>query len=164
MRAKKKGMWQRVNLVVQVVVTLAILTVIGALAVGHNLRFDLTSTKRYTLSPQSIKVLKALKEEVKAIAFFQEGSEERKAARDLLEQYRYASSRFSYELVDPDRRPQMAKKYEIASYGTVAVECSGRVEKIFDLNKSSEIYTLSNRVRRMINQEPNLLIFSCAAA
>ncbi|RLB04860.1 MAG: hypothetical protein DRG50_08180 [Deltaproteobacteria bacterium] len=134
---------------------LAILVIIGAISVRHNVRFDLTKTKRYTLSPQSVKVLKGLKEEVRALAFYREGEARRRRAEDLLEQYVYHSRRFKYEFIDPDRHPGKAKRYEITTYGTVVVECRGRQEKVFDLTEQS----LTNALIRVTRQGRKVIYF-----
>ena len=154
MRPARK-IWYRTNFALQVLLMAGILGMIAAFAIAHNLRFDLTKTKRYTLSPQSSKILKELKDPVKAIAFYQEGSSEWKAARELLEQYRYYSDKFSYELVDPDKRPAVAKEYEIASYGTIVIECRGRVEKIFDLTEEE----LTNAIVRATRKGKKKILF-----
>ncbi|MBW2038918.1 MAG: GldG family protein [Deltaproteobacteria bacterium] len=143
------------NVFLLTIFLLGILVIINALSARHNIRFDLTKTKRYTLSPQSVKVLQGLKEEVKAIAFYREGEAARKGAEDLLEQYAYLSKRFKYKFIDPDRHPGKAKKYEITSYGIVVVECGGKEEKVFDLTEES----FTNAIIRATREGRKIIYF-----
>ncbi len=113
---------------------LGILIVINLLSSQHHLRFDLTASKRYSLSAQTIKVLKKLREPVKVIGFFTDGAEKTKA-RELLEEYRYQSSKFKYTFIDPDRRPLEAKRYGITRYNTVVISCGEKEEKVSSLTE-----------------------------
>lgn len=113
---------------------LGILIVINLLSSQHRLRFDLTASKRYSLCAQTIKVLKNLREPVKVIGFFTDGAEKTKA-RELLEEYRYPSSKFKYTFIDPDRHPLEAKRYGITRYNTVVISCEKKEEKVFSMTE-----------------------------
>ena len=115
------------NVLAMVVLLLAIIGFVEYLSVNYyHGRLDLTEGKRYTLSPQTVKVLKDLTRPVKAVAFYRAGggggSEDRRGAEDLLRQLADLSSNFRYEFVDPDRDPGMARRYKITLYGTVVLE------------------------------------------
>lgn len=109
------------NVTVQVIVVLAIVSMLAFISTRHHIRFDWTKNKLYSLSDQTEKVLENLNKDVKLVAFFK--SSEQKRARDLLDEYNYRSSHLTYEFVDPDERPEIAKQYGIRKYGTIAVEC-----------------------------------------
>ena len=113
-----------------VLLVLGILVAVEAISARHSARLDLTSSKRYTLSEQTLNVLKNLEKPVRVTAFHQEGSPETEEAKDLLDQYAYASRKFSFEFVDPDRFPGKARRYKITAYGTIVVETDAREEKI----------------------------------
>ena len=108
---------------------LGILIIINLIFSRHRLRFDLTATKRYSLSTQTIKVLKNLKRPVKVIGFFATGAE-RDKAKELLEEYSYQSSKFKYTFIDPDRHPLEAKRYGITTYNTIVISCGEKEEKV----------------------------------
>ncbi|MDL1972923.1 MAG: GldG family protein, partial [Deltaproteobacteria bacterium] len=108
---------------------LGILIIINLIFSRHRLRFDLTATKRYSLSTQTIKVLKNLKRPVKVIGFFATGAERNKA-KELLEEYSYRSSKFKYTFIDPDRHPLEAKRYGITTYNTIVISCGEKEEKV----------------------------------
>lgn len=117
------------NLAAAAALLLAIIALIEILAVRHNFTWDLTAGKRYTLSDQTIKVVKGLATDMKATAFYrppgQTVFEDRRAAEDLLRRYANLSPRFRYEFVDPDRDPGRARRYGISQYGTTVLEARG---------------------------------------
>ena len=65
----------------------------------------------------------ALLEAIKALAFFRPDQPGKRAAEDLLKQYASRSDgKFTWEIVDADRQPLVARKYNVESYGTVVLE------------------------------------------
>lgn len=109
---------------------LVIVVVVEALAIRHNARVDLTEGRRHTLSDQSIRLLESLENEVHAVAFFHTDQPGKAAAKVLLDQYAHFSPQFTYEFVDPDRRPGLARRYGITTYGTIVLESGGKEEKV----------------------------------
>ena len=116
------------NAVVTSIIVLAILMLVDFVAFRHTYRIDTTANHQYSLSEQTRKVLKNLKKDVHVIGFFK--SEENQRAKDLFEEYSHLSPKFSYELVDPDKRPAIARKYGRISYGTIIVEGPEKTERI----------------------------------
>ncbi len=143
-----------VQLLLYTVVFLAILVFVNLFAQQYHKRFDLTASKRYTLSPQSIKVLKNLKQEVKVIGFFASGTE-RNRAKDFLEQYAYYSKKFKYTFIDPDRHPLEAKKYNVTRYNTLVVMCGKKWEQVYELSEEK----LTNAIIRVTRKETKTIYF-----
>lgn len=115
------------NSLLMVVLFLAILVIVNFIFSRNTFRFDLSETGKFSLADQTVKVLKNLEREVKVTGFFQDTSRERQEFKDLLESYRYHSNKLSYEFIDPDRKPAVAKQYGITQYNTVVLE-SGKQE------------------------------------
>ncbi len=143
------------NAVILVLLILGILVFVEAISARHSIQFDLTASKRFTLSGQTIKILKNLEEPVRVTAFYQEGSPGAQKAKDLLDQYGYASRKFSSEFVDPDRFPGKARRYKITTYGTLVVETQSREEKITQANEQA----LSNALLRVIREGQKVVYF-----
>lgn len=125
------------NALVASVLALALLGFVDALAARHSWRVDLTANKRYTLAPQSVKVVEALTEPVKVTAFFGEAQPGRQRFKELMSQYAYRSSKLTYEVVDPDRQPALARRYKVTSYGTIVAERGDREERFFTISEES---------------------------
>lgn len=143
------------NTVAALFLFLAIVVVVKALAIRHNMRIDLTEGRRHTLSDQSIKLVQSLKEDVSAVAFYQTDQPGRAAAQDLLDQYAHFSGNFRYEFVDPDRRPGLARRYGITTYGTVVLESGGKEQKV----QVAEEQNLTNALVKLLREEKRVIYF-----
>ncbi|MCX7821963.1 MAG: GldG family protein [Syntrophobacterales bacterium] len=153
--SQRKRRWTYgLHTTLSIVLVAAILGLIGLIAERHPLRWDLTKSKTHTLSDQSKKILEGLTQEVKIIGFF--GDDESKSkAQDLFENYRYVSKLISYEFVDPDRNPELAKKYEIKTYGTAVLEGYGRKETVTSLSEES----ITNALLKLTRAEKKKIYF-----
>jgi ABC-type uncharacterized transport system involved in gliding motility auxiliary subunit len=103
-----------------IVVVLAILTAANILANRYNKSFDATSNKRYSLSDQTVKIVKGLKEPA-SITYFDQAKNWRQA-KDQLDLYANLSRKVEVKYVDPDKEPQLARAAGIRNYGTAVVE------------------------------------------
>jgi gliding motility-associatede transport system auxiliary component len=119
----KGGGTQRVlqgaNLALYTLIGIAIIVLVNWFVNLHDKSWDLTPNQEYSLSPQSIKILKGLKQNVTIYAFDRKDAFSRR--RDLLGEYEGASNRLAVRYVDPDRQPDLAKQYGIQNYGTIEV-------------------------------------------
>jgi ABC-type uncharacterized transport system involved in gliding motility auxiliary subunit len=88
----------------------AILVIVQATSVRHSHSFDLTRNRRHTLAPQTVSLLDSLDRDVDVTGFFRQTSSQRDNAEQLLARYARHSSRFHYQLADPDRRPDLAQR------------------------------------------------------
>ncbi|MFQ5881859.1 MAG: GldG family protein [Candidatus Methylomirabilales bacterium] len=149
----RRGTRYGLNTAAALLLFLAIVVVVEALAIRHNLRVDLTEGRRHTLSDQSIKLLKSLGKEVHAVAFYRTEEPGKPAAQDLLDQYAHFSSQFRYEFVDPDRRPALARRYGITTYGTVVLETDGKEEKV----QGAEEEKITNALVKLLREEQRVL-------
>lgn len=115
------------NTVIVLLLTLGILFLVNFLVARHDERFDLTASGRFSLAPQSERVVRALEDEVEFLAFFKMRE---KQVEDLLKEYAALSPRVSYRFIDPDEEPSLARKYDIKQYGTIVIERGDRQEKV----------------------------------
>jgi ABC-type uncharacterized transport system involved in gliding motility auxiliary subunit len=114
--------------VASVALVLGILFGLNYIATRQNKRWDLTSNQEFTLSDQTKKVLTNLKEPLQMHVFAKENDFGR--FRDKLAEYEYSSKQVKIDYIDPDKEPETAKKFEIQSYGTVAVDYHSRIERV----------------------------------
>ena len=117
--------------IVLIVLGFGLVAFVEAVSYRHNTRIDLTENSRNSLSPQTIQLLKHLKTDVAATAFFQSDQPGKKVAEDLLKQYASRSNgRFTWSMADPDRKPDLARQYNVEQYGTIVLGTRGKSEKI----------------------------------
>jgi len=115
------------NATISVVIVLLVLVLLNLLAIQYNRRMDLTKARRFTLSPHTIKVLDCIKQPVKITALFEKGYPDREEIEDLLNSYGMQSEMLSIHIVDPDKNPGVARKYDIDVYGVTVLESKGKV-------------------------------------
>jgi ABC-type uncharacterized transport system involved in gliding motility auxiliary subunit len=114
--------------VVSILAMLAILTAVNYLGVRQNKRWDLTANQVFSLSEQTLKVLRGLDAPAKITVYDLATGFDR--IKDRLEEYTYQSKQLSVEYVDIDRQPARAKAASVTAPGTLVLEYKGRVERI----------------------------------
>ncbi len=135
-KARRRVLSFGTQTMVSTLLFLGILVFIALIVQKHPKRWDLTKTGEHTLTEQSIKIVKSISEPVKILAFFAAGASQEEA-RDLLETYSYYNPKIKYEFIDPDRHPEIARKYEIKTYGTLVLEGYGKKETIQSASEES---------------------------
>ncbi len=134
---------------------LGILAFVALIGQRHPVRVDLTESKRYSISDQSQKVVKALNDEITIKTFYQEADPKRDQTRDLLETYRYYSKKINYQLIDPDRDPSLAKHYKIRTYGTLVLEGFGKTQTITTADEES----ITNAILKLTQEQQRVVYF-----
>jgi ABC-type uncharacterized transport system involved in gliding motility auxiliary subunit len=103
------------NYVISVILVIGLVAGLNYVAQKRPKRFDMTAVGRYTLAPQTVQVLKKLNKDVDIKAFFPGG--EYVPLRELLTEYQTESSHIHFDFIDPDKYPDIAKKYDVTTYG-----------------------------------------------
>ncbi|MEX0270852.1 GldG family protein [Leptolyngbyaceae cyanobacterium UHCC 1019] len=121
------GFWRRrsteagANAVVSTLAVLAILGLINFLAAKNVSRVDLTENQQFTLAPQTQELVRSLPQPVKVWVF---DKQQNPQDRELLESYQRLGKQFSFEFVDPQAAPSLAKQLEMKNIGEVILERS----------------------------------------
>lgn len=111
--------------------TVIIIGVLGAgnwLAQRYNKSLDTTSNKKFSLSDQTEKVVKGLKQDV-VIQYFDRTSNFAQA-KDLLDRYDNLSTKLAVEYIDPDKKPQLARLAGVKNYGTTYINIGAKREEV----------------------------------
>jgi ABC-type uncharacterized transport system involved in gliding motility auxiliary subunit len=130
------------NYVVSLVLVIAIVSGLNYLGQRHTKRFDTTGGSRYSLAPQTTQVLGKLTGDVDIKAFFPGG--DYAPLKELLVEYRTISRHIRYEFIDPDKQPDVAKRYNVTTYGTFQNPFTGSQLKFGTL-----VLTLRNREEKI---------------
>jgi ABC-type uncharacterized transport system involved in gliding motility auxiliary subunit len=112
---------------VYTLIAIAIVVAANILADRYNKSYDATSNKRYSLSEQTAKIVKGVKQDA-TITYFNQSTRFRDG-KDLLDQYSNLSPRVKVEYVDPDKNPQLAREAGIRNLGTAIVQVGARKEE-----------------------------------
>lgn len=119
--------------IVSVVVFVGILVAINYLSTRQNKRWDLTANQVYSLSDQTIKILRDLKEPVQVTVF--ERNDRQDVHKDRLDEYGYYSTQLKTEYIDPDREPTRAGAAKVETLPTILFEYQGRTERVTSSNE-----------------------------
>jgi len=103
-----------------IVVALAVVTVANVLADRYDKSYDATSNKRYSLSDQTIKVVRGLKQDA-TITYFAQDSQFG-TAKDKLDMYANLSPKVHVVYVDPDKKPLVATQAGFKNLNTAIVQ------------------------------------------
>jgi ABC-type uncharacterized transport system involved in gliding motility auxiliary subunit len=122
-----------VYLTFYVLVTLAILVITNVLVDRYNKTLDTTANKRYSLSEQTAKIIKSLKQPA-TITYFDQ-STRMQQGKDTLDQYANLSPKVHVEYVDADKHPELARAAGIKNYGTAVVQIGDRKEEARSLSE-----------------------------
>jgi gliding motility-associatede transport system auxiliary component len=139
---------------VSIVVVLGILVAINYIGARQNKRWDLTVNKQFSLSDQSRNVAVKLDAPLQVRVFAQEP--EFPSFRDKLKEYEYASKNVSVEYIDPDKKPSIARQYQIQQYGTIVFEYKGRTERI----TASTEQDLTNAIIKVVSGQQRKIYFT----
>lgn len=142
------------NTIVYSLITLAVIGLVNFVGVQHPWRYDATETGRFSLAPQSRQILQQLEQDVEVTAFFREGEDQQ--VRNLLDSYAYVTDRFRYQMVDPDRRPELAEEMEVTQYGTIVVRSGEQNTRV---NETTE-EALTNAIIRVTGGQKKRIYYS----
>ena len=98
---------QWLGLILSVVALVAVLAAVQVIAERHNVRLDLTPSRRLSLSQATHQILARLEDDLHVEAYH--ARERRQEIADLLGRLADASPRVHYELFDVDRYPERAR-------------------------------------------------------
>jgi len=140
------------NSAVSILLVVGILGLVNFISNRHHLRSDLTESGRFSLADQTVKVLKGLNRDVMVHAFFQTPD---RRLEDLLDEYKLKSGKFNFDFIDPDRKPAMAKTYDVKKYGAVVVTSGTNVETIFDVDEEK----MTNAILKVSQDKKKVVYF-----
>ena len=113
--------------VTYIVIVIAAVVVANVLADRYNKSYDSTANKRYSLSDQTGKIVKDLKQNA-TITYFNQSTHFREG-KDLLDQYANLSPKLQVKYVDPDKDPELAREAGIRNLGTAVVQLGAKKEE-----------------------------------
>lgn len=125
------------NAVVFTLIAVGILVFINVAAQGWDQSWDGTTAKVNTLSDQTVKILQSLESPASVTAFF--NATEARTYEQLLGRYKDAAKpeMFKFSIVDPDRQPEVAQRYNIQQRGAIVVESKGAQNIIVEQTESA---------------------------
>lgn len=142
---------------VYIIVVAAVLAAINVLTNRYDKSYDSTTNKQFSLSDQTIKVVKGLKQDVQVTYFGPQN--DFPGARDVLDQYSGLSPKVKVTYIDPERKPQLAKAAGFRSDAPVLVDSGVRREGAKSLTEEEITGAL---IRSLKSGERTVCVLSAA--
>ena len=134
---KQKWLKDTIMTTILVIIIIAIFIILNLYINTLNTNpIDFTKEKLYTLSDESINLIKDIKEDVH-IYFF--GYEDENKTITLAKQYGVANSKITAEAINIDERPDLAKKYGVEDNTSVGIIVEGKDR--YKVLTQSDFYT-----------------------
>jgi ABC-type uncharacterized transport system involved in gliding motility auxiliary subunit len=124
----RRSTYYGANVAFIVALILGILVFINVIAKDHHWRKDMTRGAANSLSPQSVKVVKDLKQKVKAYYF--SSLQEKERGEPLFKRFEYESKQFAYEFVDTARRPTFVQSMQVKKNETAVLVLEGTNKRV----------------------------------
>ena len=140
-----------INSFVSAILVFAILVVVNYLAVRYPFKKDFTRNQVHTLSDQTIKVVKGLKQEVHANYYAKAG--QREQVRPLLENLGDLNPKFKIDYVDPDKEPARAKQAGVKKYGTLQLAVGTKESKVEEVTEEK----VTNALIKLLKEKSQTL-------
>ncbi len=152
---KRKAFLYSSNLFLIIILVLGILVLVNYFLANNHYRVDFTASKLHSLSDQSVKVLKNLRQNVRITAFFREGNFSRGSMEHLMEIYAYHSKKIKYEFIDPDKNPGLVRRYEISEDGTTIFESGEKDSRITSTSEED----ITNAIIKISREQKKTIYF-----
>jgi ABC-type uncharacterized transport system involved in gliding motility auxiliary subunit len=143
------------NLLLIILIVLAILVLVNYFLARHHFRVDFTEARIHSLSDQTIKVLKNLKQDVLVKGFFRESNYSRAKMENLLKIYAYHSNKIKYQFIDPDKNPGEVKRYGVSQDGTTILESGGNENRITGTTEED----VTNAIIKVTREKKKVIYF-----
>ena len=120
------------NAIMMTVLFVGIIALLIFLSQRYSKRIDLTASHSFSVSQQTVKVLDNLSTPVKVWAFYGPNSDQSQVAPLLKSYVAQSSGKVTYEFVDPDARPTVARQYGLAEgeSGVLVLDTGAKQQKI----------------------------------
>src|SRR5207302_8086509 len=136
---------------------LAALGGLNYLAAKKPKTWDLTKDKIYTLSDQTVGILKGLKEDVRVVAVYSPTDAEYTELDQRLRQYRQRTDKLKVELLEPAKHLKEVKEFNISQSGPrVIVKAGGKESRAKDVTEES----LTNAIAEVTRGASKTIYFS----
>lgn len=120
----------RVQQALSALLVIAAIGLAGWLSQQYKHEFDWTANKRNTLTEASVKQLQGMKDPVKVIAFAPTGADNRAEISQFFGRYTEAKPDFVVEYIDPIKKPNAVREYNVSNIGDLVIEYQGRRETV----------------------------------
>ncbi len=151
-----KQFLNRFQLLFVSLILLATFVMMMVLVIRNNQRWDLTGQKIYSLSPTTLDLIRRMRpQKMEVLAFYSQDDPSRNDFEIFLKECKLQHSQLEYHFYDPDRVPQLAKKWRVRELQTVVIRYDEREERIVHPHEQM----FANALLRLVNPRTIALCF-----
>lgn len=144
------------NLSLVIFLVFGIVVSVNILGKEHHWRKDLTRSSRNSLSPQTLKILRELPQEVKAEYF--NVLQDKDRGDTALKSYAYNSNKFKYEFVDTIRRPTFTQSSGVKRNDTVVLSLTSTNKRVIVDSATEE--KITNGLIKLLRAKDQTVYFT----
>jgi ABC-type uncharacterized transport system involved in gliding motility auxiliary subunit len=140
-----------------VLAVIGILVGINYISNRENHRWDLTTSKTFTISDQSKQLVAGLKGPLQIRVYYStQSGDSAQSHRDRLENYEYLSKQVSVEYIDANAKPTEAEKDEITAVPTLIFKYGDRTQRATSDDESA----VANALKKLIEGKAKKAYFT----
>jgi ABC-type uncharacterized transport system involved in gliding motility auxiliary subunit len=147
------------GLAVGTLIFLGIVVALQYIAVENPKRWDLTTSGKHTLAPQSVKLVETFREKnlpLEVLAFYETKDQQAQdETQDLLERYRDVWKSFNYTFYDPDRDRAIALQNNVDTYPTLTLKAGDKSERLNTIDEES----VTNALMKLLRKDAKKIYF-----
>ena len=122
----------------------------------HDVHFDLTAGRQYTPPPQAQAVVAALTQPMTITYLYNPADGDALQTKRLLEILAHGAPLLRVNAVELDRRPALARRYEVRAYDTAVIETEGREVKV---ERTTDLAQIALAALRAMRQQTPTVCF-----
>ncbi|MDP6594110.1 MAG: GldG family protein [Candidatus Marinimicrobia bacterium] len=147
------------NALLVIVLVLGIVGMLDYLSIRHSWRVDTTSQREFSLSEQTVSILRNLDEDVSLTAFVSDA--EIRQMGDRLTEYVHYSAKFKYDIIDPIKEPDRVREFfgpdkQYLDMPTLVLKTALKDEEI----KSVDEENITNALIKVTRKEKRKVYFT----
>lgn len=145
----------RIQQLTSALLFVAIIVALGWLSTRFKLEADWTANNRNTLTAASQRLLSAMPDPIRFIAFVYPTADIRREVESRIERYQRFKKDVSLDFIDPATQPQKVKEYNVSSSGEVVIEYQGRRENLRAISEQ----TVTSALQRLASSGERWVVF-----
>ena len=143
------------NAVIMFLAFLGIIFFLNLLAFQNPKSWDVTENQKNTLAPETILMLNSLPQPISARAYYSTRIDPGQAQKLMDNFKQYGNGKFTFEFIDPETNPVMAKQDGIDRDGTIVLNMADHKEIVSFADEES----LDVAIIKLINPEKRIVYF-----
>ena len=153
---QKRSTQTGTNSFISTISFILIIALLNFITFRYSFSLDLTETKVFTLSPETVEIVEKLSQPLKIWIF-----EDRPLDISILKEYSKYNKNFQFELIDPNEEIGLAEKFNVQHVGDVFIEYKDKKEPLTSLGEAMQLteIELTNGISKILQNDYPIIYF-----